>query len=107
MHIRSCLPCKIAIDNYKLNYKAFSEAGVEDWLRTITAISVNDTLYTQAEYAGSVSYDSQYNVYVEDKTIYLGGQALKDGAENMIVLTSGKDTLTLRVTSDLKIEVVN
>lgn len=107
MHIRSCLPCKIAIDNYKLNYKAFSEAGVEDWLRTITAISVNDTPYTQAEYAGGVSYDSQYNVYVEDNTIYLGGQALKDGAENTIVLTSGKDTLTLRMTSDLKIEVVN
>ena len=80
---------------------------MEDWLRTITAVSVNDTPYTQAEYAGSVSYDSQYNVYAENKTIYLGGQALKDGAENMIVLTSGKDTLTLRVTSDLKIEVVS
>lgn len=68
---------------------------------------MNDTLYTQAEYAGSVSYDSQYNVYVEDNTIYLGGQALKDGKDNTIVLTDGKGTIKLRMTEDLRLEVVN
>lgn len=90
---------------YKLNYKAFGESAA-DWMRTITAVQVNDTEYTPAAYAGQVSYDTQYHVYAENGTIYLGGSGFASGKDNRIVLTDGKGTLTLRMSADLRIEVV-
>lgn len=76
-------------------------------MRTVTGVQVNETPYASAEYASSVYHNTEYNVYAENSMIYLGAQAFKDGQDNTIVLTDGKGTIKLRMTEDLRLEVVN
>lgn len=92
---------------YKLSYKLFPEQAVAEWMRTVTGVQVNETPYTSAAYASSVYHNTEYNVYAENSMIYLGAQAFKDGQHNTIVLTDGKGTIKLRMTEDLRLEVVN
>ena len=91
---------------YMLNYKAFSNEAVAEWLRTVTGVQVNETPYTSTEYASSVYHDTEYNVYSEKRTIYLGAKAFQDGKDNTIVLTDGKGTIKLRMNGSLKVELV-
>lgn len=92
---------------YKLSYKAFPEQEVAEWMRTVTGVQVNETPYTSAAYASSVYHNTEYNVYAENSMIYLGAQAFKDGQDNTIVLTDGKGTIKLRMTEDLRLELVS
>lgn len=92
---------------YKLSYKLFPEQAVAEWMRTVTGVQVNETWYDSAAYASSVYHNTEYNVYPADRTIYLGAQAFQDGQDNTIVLTDGKGTIKLRMTEDLRLEVVN
>lgn len=92
---------------YELSYKLFPEQAVAEWMRTVTGVQVNETWYDSAAYASSVYHNTEYNVYPADRTIYLGAQAFQDGQDNTIVLTDGKGTIKLRMTEDLRLEVVN
>jgi len=92
---------------YKLSYKLFPEREVAEWMRTVTGVQVNETPYTSAAYASSVYHNTEYNVYAENSMIYLGAQAFKDGQDNIIVLTDGKGTIKLRMTEDLRLELVS
>lgn len=92
---------------YKLSYKLFPEQEVAEWMRTVTGVQVNETTYTSAAYASSVYHNTEYNVYPANRTIYLGAQAFQDGQDNTIVLTDGKGTIKLRMTEDLRLELVS
>lgn len=92
---------------YKLSYKLFPEQAVAEWMRTVTGVQVNETWYDSAAYASSVYHNTEYNVYAENSMIYLGAQAFEDGQHNTIVLTDGKGTIKLRMTEDLRLELVS
>ena len=90
----------------KLNYAAYDREEVMAWMDTITALKVNNTVYTKAEYAYEVNCNNVFYVNSARQEIYLGCKTLDKQDVSIIELTDGNGTITFKLTGKFQIEFV-
>lgn len=90
----------------KLNYAAYDREEVMAWMDTITALKVNNTVYTKAEYAYEVNCNNVFYVNSARQEIYLGCKTLDKQDVSIIELTDGTGTITFKLTGKFQIEFV-
>ena len=91
---------------YELNYSAYDLDSVKTWLGTITGVTVNGTVYTAEDASWDIGYNTNYLVNDDAaRKILLGGKEFQEDAENTLVLSTSDGDLTLKITSDLRVEI--
>ena len=91
---------------YELNYSAYDLDSVKTWLGTITGVTVNGTVYTAEDAGWDIGYNTNYLVNDDAaRKILLGSKEFREDAENTLVLSTSDGDLTLKITSDLQVEI--